>query len=78
VIKSIGSLKCIHRKWQASRIAAAEIERIGYAFHQADGTNTRSFLAVIGRTLYQRHVAIVGGTEGEVLPAQEQSPVAQN
>lgn len=65
------------RKWQANRIAAAQVERIGYAFLQADGRNARSFPSVGGKTLHQRHVAIVGGTEGDVLPGQEQGQVTQ-
>jgi hypothetical protein len=51
------------RKWQANRIAAAEIERTGYEFLENDGANPRSYLASIGPILLRRHMAIVGGNE---------------
>jgi hypothetical protein len=51
------------RKWQANRIAAAELERTGYEFLEKDGTDARSYLASVGQSLLKRHMAIVGGTE---------------
>lgn len=51
------------RKWQANRIAAAELERAGYEFLAKDGADARSYLAVVGQTMLGRHMAIVGGSE---------------
>jgi hypothetical protein len=51
------------RKWQANRIAAAELERTGYEFLQRDGADARSSLAAVGLILHGRHMAIVGGSE---------------
>ena len=51
------------RKWQANRIAAAEIERAGYDFLENDGANPRSYMAVVGKALLQKNLAIVGGSE---------------
>jgi hypothetical protein len=51
------------RKWQANRIAAAELERTGYEFLEKDGADARSYLAAIGPILLRRHLAIVGGSE---------------
>jgi len=61
------------RKWQANRIAAAELERMGYEFLQKNGTDARSYLGSIGETMHRRHMAIVGGTEQ--IPAPIQLPV---
>ena len=57
------------RKWQANRIAAAELERTGYEFLEKDGAAPRSYLAPVGQILHRRHMAIVGGTEQEESPA---------
>jgi hypothetical protein len=51
------------RKWQANRIAAAELERTGYELLEKDGAVARSYLASVGEILQRRHMAIVGGTE---------------
>ncbi len=51
------------RKWQANRIAAAELERIGYDYLQNDGDNPRSYLKEIGDSLLRRQLLIVGNTE---------------
>jgi len=53
------------RKWQANRIAAAELERTGYEFLEKEGAAARSYLAPVGQILHRRHMAIVGGTERE-------------
>ena len=60
------------RKWQANRIAAAELERIGYEFLEKDAANARSYLAPVGQTLFRRHMAIVGSTEKQ-LPTRDPS-----
>ncbi len=57
------------RKWQANRIAAAELERTGYEFLEKDGANPRSFLAPVAQTLLRRQMAIVGGTEQRSPPS---------
>lgn len=51
------------RKWQANRIAAAELERAGYAFLEKNGAEPRTYLAQVGQILERRHLAIVGGSE---------------
>ena len=50
------------RKWQANRIAAAELESIGYEFLEANGENARSYLAKVGGILLNRNMAIVGAS----------------
>lgn len=51
------------RKWQANRIAAAELERTGYELLEKDTVDVRSYLGSVGQILLRRHMAIVGGTE---------------
>jgi len=51
------------RKWQANRIAAAELERAGYEMLEKNAENPRAYFAVIGQILLKRHMAIVGGAE---------------
>lgn len=51
------------RKWQANRIAAAELERTGYEFLEKDGADARSYLAAVGQSLLRRHTAIVGSSD---------------
>jgi hypothetical protein len=59
------------RKWQANRIAAAELERTGYELLEKDGAAARSYLASVGEILLRRHKAIVGGTEQGKPPADD-------
>lgn len=77
ILVTISTSGDFQRKWQANRIAAAEIERIGYTFLKMDGTNARSFLAAVGKTLHQRNMAIVGGADRENPASQEQNPAVQ-
>ena len=58
------------RKWQANRIAAAELERTGYEFLEKDGADARSYLAAVGPILLRRHLAIVGGSEPRKAPPE--------
>jgi hypothetical protein len=51
------------RKWQANRVAAAELEFTGYRFLQQDGAEPRGFLASVGDTLLRRQLAIAGSAE---------------
>ena len=77
VLISISASGDFQRKWQANRIAAAELEWIGYRFLEQNGKDSRSYLAAVGKTLRQRHFSIVGnsdhrpagGTSGEHSPA---------
>ena len=45
------------RKWQANRIAAAELERAGYELLEKDGADARSYLGAVGHILFRRHMA---------------------
>ena len=67
ILVTISTSGDFQRKWQANRIAAAELESIGYALLASGGINPRSFHATIGKTLHRRHMAIVGSTEGETI-----------
>jgi uncharacterized membrane protein len=67
ILVTISTSGDFQRKWQANRIAAAELERAGYAFLASGGINSRSVHATIGKTLHRRHMAIVGSTEGETI-----------
>ncbi|NGY06330.1 DUF4231 domain-containing protein [Solimonas terrae] len=49
-----------HQKWQANRVAAAQLEQIGYQFLSADGAEPRRYLPAVGRVLLVRSVAIAG------------------
>lgn len=49
------------RKWQANRVAAAELERLGYTFLQQPANNPREYMTEIGQIVHRRHLAIVGG-----------------
>jgi hypothetical protein len=65
------------RKWQANRIAAAELERTGYEFLEKDGADARTYLAAVGQSLLRRHMAIVGSTE-QRKPPQESGRAASS
>jgi hypothetical protein len=51
------------RKWQANRIAAAELERIGYELLERNATDPNTYFSDIANILYKRHVGIVGSME---------------
>jgi len=51
------------RKWQANRVAAAELERAGYRFLENSGSAPRTYLAAVGDILLRRQLAIAGGSE---------------
>jgi hypothetical protein len=65
------------RKWQANRIAAAELERTGYEFLERDGADARSYLAAVGQSLLRRHMAIVGGSEQRKTVQDPARPASQ-
>ncbi len=66
------------RKWQANRIAAAELERTGYEFLEKDGVDARSYLAAVGQVLLRRHMAIVGSSEQRKPPQERDESASQN
>lgn len=61
VLITISTSGDFQRKWQANRIAAADLERAGYEFLQKNGANPRSYFATIAAILHTRHMSIVGG-----------------
>jgi len=63
------------RKWQANRVAAAELERTGYRFLENNGVEPRSYLASVGDILLQRQLAIAGGA-GKAQPKQPDAKVS--
>lgn len=65
------------RKWQANRIAAAELERTGYEFLEKDGANARTYLAAVGQSLLRRQMAIVGGSEHQQ-SSETSKPASRN
>lgn len=53
------------RKWQANRIAAAELERLGYELLENESTDARLYFPAIGKALHDRHLSIVGSGGAE-------------
>jgi hypothetical protein len=51
------------RKWQANRVAAAELENTGYRFLENNGLAPRTYLAAVGDILLRRQLAIAGGSQ---------------
>jgi hypothetical protein len=51
------------RKWQANRIAAAELERTGYELLEKNAADPRTYFASVARILHNRNVSIVGSME---------------
>ena len=52
------------RKWQASCIAEADLERVGYVFlEKRTVAAPRTYFAEISDILLMRHVSIVGGKD---------------
>ncbi len=60
---TISSSGDFQRKWQANRIAAAELEHLGYQFLEKNPAEARAYLDQVGQILFRRHLAVVGGTE---------------
>jgi hypothetical protein len=52
-----------HRKWQANRTAAAEIEHLGYAFLESGAKDPRNYLGPLRAILLRRHQSILGSGE---------------
>ena len=53
------------RKWQANRIAASELERLGYEFLNDSNRDSDSYFSAIGDILHRKNLAIVGQLEEE-------------
>lgn len=66
------------RKWQANRIAAAELERMGYEFLEKDGADARTCLGAVGQSLLRRHMAIVGSSEQREPPQEPGKAASRN
>ena len=64
------------RKWQANRMAAAEIERTGYAFLESRTVSGKAYLAEVGDALKKRHAAILGTDQRK--PAEAAAAVPDN
>jgi hypothetical protein len=47
-------------KWQANRLAAAELESVGYEFLKTDGENPLQYYEQMKQIQYARQVAIIG------------------
>lgn len=54
-----------HRKWQANRIAAAEIEELSYRFLRDPASDPRKHLLELGQIQLHRQLEIVGSTNSE-------------
>lgn len=53
------------RKWQANRIAASELERLGYELLNDRNRVSDSYFQAIGDILHRKNIAIVGQLEEE-------------
>ena len=78
LLMTISTSGDFQRKWQANRIAAAELERTGYEFLEKDGADARSYLASVGQSLLRRQMAIVGSTEQRKSSQEAGKPAPQS
>lgn len=62
VLITISTSGDFHRKWQANRIAAAELEHLGYQLLEQGGTEAKPYFNAIAKVLRDRHLAVVGGS----------------
>lgn len=69
ILVTISTSGDFQRKWQANRVAAAELEQAGYTFLADQAGAARPYLNVVARILHQRHLAIVGLGEEGTLPS---------
>lgn len=65
------------RKWQANRIAAAELEHTGYEFLEKNGADARSYLAAVGQSLLRRHMSIVGNSDARKAAVEPDKQASQ-
>jgi hypothetical protein len=77
LLMTISTSGDFQRKWQANRVAAAELESTGYEFLEKDGADARSYLASVGQILLRRNMAIVGSTEQRKSSQDPSKPVSQ-
>lgn len=71
LIVTISTNGDFHRKWQANRLAAAQIEDLSYRFLRDPATDPRRHLAELGRIQLQRQLEIVGAKGAELPGAAE-------
>ncbi len=53
------------RKWQANRVAAAELERLAYTMLEQRGANASQHYATLGDIVQRRNLAVVGDGDGK-------------
>lgn len=51
------------RKWQANRVAASELEQMGYQFLDNNTTEPGKYFLMIGNILHKRNLAITGNVD---------------
>lgn len=61
------------RKWQANRIAAAELERLGYQLLETGADQPKRYFPLMGKVLLDRHTAIVGSGAPAGVPGKAAS-----
>jgi len=69
IMITVSSSGDFQRKWQANRIAASELERIGYELLAKSGADSRPYLSSVAQIMHSRNVAIAGSMEER--PARE-------
>jgi len=53
------------RKWQANRIAAAELEHLAYSFISENMTDAHKYMSSVGEILLNRNLAIAGNPRNQ-------------
>lgn len=61
LLMTISTSGDFQRKWYANRIAAAELELLGYRL-LGNAEDEQKVIKEVGEILYRRHLAILGGT----------------
>jgi uncharacterized membrane protein len=64
------------RKWQANRVAASELERMGYALLENKTTDPRAYFSGIGEVLHKRNLTVVGNMENPPRAAKQAVPAS--
>lgn len=64
------------RKWQANRVAASELERMGYALLENKTTDPRTYFSGIGEVLHKRNLTVVGNMENKPQAAKQAGPTS--
>jgi uncharacterized membrane protein len=60
ILIAISSTGDFQHKWQANRVAAAELEQLAYEFAAKPDEKHATVLEFVGKTLRKRHISIVG------------------